>query len=95
MDTLPVTLIVKAPNQQFEDQTIKCEPTWSIRKLKGYLSEVYPCNPVSGRKMSKSLFLEYEILKRLNLLYSFMYFKMCSWRISESVLPEMNKISAV
>lgn len=47
MDTLPVTLIVKAPNQQFEDQTIKCEPNWSIRKLKGYLSEVYPCNPVS------------------------------------------------
>lgn len=47
MDTLPVTLIVKAPNQQFEDQTIKCESTWSIRKLKGYLSEVYPCNPVS------------------------------------------------
>ncbi|XP_055298281.1 homocysteine-responsive endoplasmic reticulum-resident ubiquitin-like domain member 2 protein [Sitodiplosis mosellana] len=45
MDPLPVTLIVKAPNQQFEDQTIKCEPTWSIRKLKGYLSEVYPCNP--------------------------------------------------
>lgn len=47
MDPLPVTLIVKAPNQQFEDQTIKCEPTWSIRKLKGHLSEVYPCNPVS------------------------------------------------
>lgn len=47
MESLPVTLIVKAPNQQFEDQTIKCEPTWSIRKLKGYLSEVYPCNPVS------------------------------------------------
>lgn len=48
MEPLPVTLIVKAPNQQFEDQTIKCEPTWSIRKLKGYLSEVYPCNPVSN-----------------------------------------------
>lgn len=47
MDPLPVTIIVKAPNQQFEDQTIKCEPTWSIRKLKGYLTEVYPCNPVS------------------------------------------------
>ncbi|XP_031628459.1 homocysteine-responsive endoplasmic reticulum-resident ubiquitin-like domain member 2 protein [Contarinia nasturtii] len=45
MDPLPVTLIVKAPNQEFQDQTIKCEPTWSIRKLKGYLSEVYPCNP--------------------------------------------------
>lgn len=50
MDPLPVTLIVKAPNQQFEDQTIKCEPTWSIRKLKGYLTEVYPCNPVSSSK---------------------------------------------
>lgn len=47
MDAIPVTLIVKAPNQQFEDQTIKCEVTWSIRKLKGYLSEVYPCKPVS------------------------------------------------
>lgn len=48
MDTIPVTLIVKTPNQQFEDQTIKCELTWSIRKLKGYLSEVYPCKPVSA-----------------------------------------------
>jgi len=48
MDTIPVTLIVKAPNQQFEDQTIKCELSWTIKKLKGYLSEVYPCKPVSN-----------------------------------------------
>lgn len=45
---LPVTLIVKAPNQQFEDQTIQCEITWTIKRLKGYLSEVYPCKPVSS-----------------------------------------------
>lgn len=57
MDALPVTLIVKAPNQQFEDQTIKCEPTWSIRKLKGHLSEVYPCNPVSNECSIKKLFI--------------------------------------
>lgn len=44
---IPVTLIVKAPNQQFEDQTIQCELTWTIKRLKGYLSEVYPCKPVS------------------------------------------------
>lgn len=44
---IPVTLIVKAPNQQFEDQTIQCELTWNIKRLKGYLSEVYPCKPVS------------------------------------------------
>uniref|UniRef100_A0A1L8DU04 Putative cysteine-responsive endoplasmic reticulum-resident ubiquitin-like domain member 2 protein n=1 Tax=Nyssomyia neivai TaxID=330878 RepID=A0A1L8DU04_9DIPT len=48
MDSIPVTpvtLIVKAPNQQFEDQTIKCELSWTIKRLKGYLSEVYPCKP--------------------------------------------------
>lgn len=44
---MPVTLIVKAPNQQVEDQTIQCELNWTIRKLKGYLSEVYPSKPVS------------------------------------------------
>lgn len=45
--TLPVTLIVKAPNQQIEDQTVKCELSWTILKLKGHLSEVYPSKPVS------------------------------------------------
>lgn len=47
MIDMPVTLIVKAPNQQIEDQTIHCELNWTIRKLKGYLSEVYPSKPVS------------------------------------------------
>lgn len=47
METLPVTLIVKAPNQQIEDQTVKCELSWTINKLKQHLSEVYPSNPVS------------------------------------------------
>lgn len=47
MENDPVTIIVKAPNQQFEDQTIKCEITWTIERLKSYLSEVYPNKPVS------------------------------------------------
>lgn len=42
---MPVTLIVKAPNQQIEDQTVRCELNWTIKKLKGYLSEVYPSKP--------------------------------------------------
>lgn len=46
METLPVTLIVKAPNQQIEDQTVKCELSWTIQKLKQHLSEVYPSKPV-------------------------------------------------
>lgn len=60
---VPVTLIVKASNQQFEDQTIKCELSWTISKLKGYLSEVYPSKPVSAKyfitisKLSKYLFI--------------------------------------
>lgn len=48
MDTLPVTLIVKAPNHaEYQDHTVKCELSWTIRRLKGHLSEVYPCQPVS------------------------------------------------
>lgn len=47
MDNNPVTIIVKASNQQFEDQTIRCELSWTIKRLKGLLSEVYPSKPVS------------------------------------------------
>ncbi|XP_075217154.1 homocysteine-induced endoplasmic reticulum protein [Lycorma delicatula] len=42
---MPVTIVVKAPNQQIEDQTIHCELNWTIKRLKGYLSEVYPSKP--------------------------------------------------
>lgn len=42
-----VTLIVKSCNQQFEDQEIRCELNWTIRKLKQQLAEVYPTKPVS------------------------------------------------
>uniref|UniRef100_A0A336K6F1 CSON002681 protein n=1 Tax=Culicoides sonorensis TaxID=179676 RepID=A0A336K6F1_CULSO len=41
----PVTLIVKSCNQQFEDQEIRCELNWTIRKLKQELAEVYPTKP--------------------------------------------------
>ena len=52
MDTLPVTLIVKAANQaEYEDQMVKCELSWTIRRLKGHLAEVYPCKPVSYQQL--------------------------------------------
>ncbi|XP_019876834.2 homocysteine-responsive endoplasmic reticulum-resident ubiquitin-like domain member 2 protein [Aethina tumida] len=71
METLPVTLIVKAPNQQIEDQTIKCELSWTINKLKQHLSEVYPSKPpkheqkliYSGQLLSDSLILK-DILRQ-------------------------------
>ncbi|XP_023020429.1 homocysteine-induced endoplasmic reticulum protein [Leptinotarsa decemlineata] len=70
MDSL-VTLIVKAPNQQIEDQTIKCEPSWTIQKLKQHLSEVYPSRPpkheqkliYSGQLLSDSVTLK-DVLRQ-------------------------------
>lgn len=41
-----VVLIVKAPNQQIDDQTIDCLGNWTVRTLKDHLSEVYPSKPV-------------------------------------------------
>ncbi|KAI4468528.1 homocysteine-responsive protein [Holotrichia oblita] len=71
METLPVTLIVKAPNQQIEDQTVKCELSWTINKLKQHLSEVYPSNPpsheqkliYSGQLLSDSVVLK-DVLRQ-------------------------------
>ncbi|XP_041971552.1 homocysteine-responsive endoplasmic reticulum-resident ubiquitin-like domain member 2 protein [Aricia agestis] len=45
MMTDNVTLIVKAPNQQIEDQNIQCRMSWTVGELKGHLSEVYPSKP--------------------------------------------------
>lgn len=42
---MDITLIVKASNQQFEDQTCVVDGSWTIRRLKGHLTEVYPGKP--------------------------------------------------
>ncbi|KAL1513852.1 hypothetical protein ABEB36_003200 [Hypothenemus hampei] len=71
MDSLPVTLIVKAPNQQIEDQKIRCETSWTINKLKQHLSEVYPSKPpqheqkliYSGQLLNDSLMLK-DVLRQ-------------------------------
>lgn len=55
-----VTLIVKAPNQQIEDQNIQCQTSWTVRQLKGHLSEVYPNKPVI------SFFLELILIIKVN-----------------------------
>ncbi|CAG9766154.1 unnamed protein product [Ceutorhynchus assimilis] len=71
MDSLPVTLIVKAPNQQIEDQKIRCETSWSINRLKQHLSEVYPSKPphheqkliYSGQLLNDSVILK-DVLRQ-------------------------------
>ncbi|XP_054427328.1 homocysteine-responsive endoplasmic reticulum-resident ubiquitin-like domain member 2 protein isoform X2 [Pteronotus mesoamericanus] len=42
---IPVTLIIKAPNQKYRDQTISCFLNWTVGKLKTHLSNVYPSKP--------------------------------------------------
>lgn len=46
---IPVTLIIKAPNQKYSDQTISCFLNWTVGKLKTHLSNVYPSKPVSAQ----------------------------------------------
>uniref|UniRef100_A0A8C5N9R4 Uncharacterized protein n=1 Tax=Gouania willdenowi TaxID=441366 RepID=A0A8C5N9R4_GOUWI len=43
----PVTLVIRAPNQKYDDQTINCCQDWTVEKLKAHLADVYPCKPVS------------------------------------------------
>lgn len=43
----PVTLVIRAPNQKYDDQTINCFQNWTVEKLKAHLSDVYPSKPVS------------------------------------------------
>ncbi|KAM7036192.1 homocysteine-responsive endoplasmic reticulum-resident ubiquitin-like domain member 2 protein isoform X4 [Melospiza melodia melodia] len=48
----PVTLIIKAPNQKYTDQTISCFLEWTVGKLKSHLSKVYPSKPNLDRSGS-------------------------------------------
>ncbi|KAM9307839.1 homocysteine-responsive endoplasmic reticulum-resident ubiquitin-like domain member 2 protein [Gastrophryne carolinensis] len=43
----PVTLVIKAPNQKYDDQTINCFLDWTVEKLKTHLSNVYPSKPLT------------------------------------------------
>ncbi|MEQ2191052.1 hypothetical protein XENOCAPTIV_019525 [Xenoophorus captivus] len=44
----PVILVIKAPNQKYDDQTINCYQNWTVEKLKAHLSDVYPSKPSSN-----------------------------------------------
>ncbi|XP_014742364.1 PREDICTED: homocysteine-responsive endoplasmic reticulum-resident ubiquitin-like domain member 2 protein isoform X2 [Sturnus vulgaris] len=67
----PVTLIIKAPNQKYTDQTISCFLEWTVGKLKSHLSKVYPSKPstkdqrlvYSGRLLPDHLQLK-DILRK-------------------------------
>ncbi|XP_074431554.1 homocysteine-responsive endoplasmic reticulum-resident ubiquitin-like domain member 2 protein isoform X7 [Larus michahellis] len=70
----PVTLIIKAPNQKYTDQTINCFLDWTVGKLKSHLSNVYPSKPstkdqrlvYSGRLLPDHLQLKDVLRKNLD-----------------------------
>ncbi|TNN02856.1 hypothetical protein fugu_010343 [Takifugu bimaculatus] len=43
----PVIVVIKAPNQNYEDQTINCFLDWTVERLKNHISIVYPSKPRS------------------------------------------------
>uniref|UniRef100_A0A8C6UBC9 Uncharacterized protein n=1 Tax=Neogobius melanostomus TaxID=47308 RepID=A0A8C6UBC9_9GOBI len=53
----PVTLVIKAPNQKYEDQTINCFLNWTVERLKSHISNVYPSKPVILFNKTRKLFL--------------------------------------
>ncbi|CAG9835177.1 unnamed protein product [Diabrotica balteata] len=94
-----VTLIVKAPNQQIEDQTIQCEPSWTIHKLKQHLSEVYPSKPpkheqkliYSGQLLNDTVTLK-EILRQYEGQEAHTVHLVCSSKYMQNV-PETKPVS--
>lgn len=68
---LPVTLVIKAPNQRVGDQTVECMLGWTVRKLKQHLTNVYPSKPkenhqkliYSGKLLTDDLTLK-EVLRQ-------------------------------
>uniref|UniRef100_F7ICC3 Homocysteine-responsive endoplasmic reticulum-resident ubiquitin-like domain member 2 protein n=1 Tax=Callithrix jacchus TaxID=9483 RepID=F7ICC3_CALJA len=68
---IPVTLVIKAPNQKYSDQTISCFLNWTVGRLKTHLSNVYPSKPLtkdqrlvySGRLLPDHLQLK-DILRK-------------------------------
>ncbi|MEE6465731.1 hypothetical protein FKM82_006668 [Ascaphus truei] len=62
----PVTLVIKAPNQKYNDQTIDCFLDWTVEKLKTHLSKVYPSKPPTKDQRlvySGKLLLDHLLLK--------------------------------
>ncbi|XP_019957964.1 homocysteine-responsive endoplasmic reticulum-resident ubiquitin-like domain member 2 protein isoform X2 [Paralichthys olivaceus] len=62
----PVTLVIRAPNQNYDDQTINCCQNWTVERLKAHLSDVYPSKPSSKDQRlvySGKLLLDHFTLK--------------------------------
>lgn len=41
-----LSILIKTPNQRYEDVKVDCNLSWTIFELKSYLSNEYPSKPV-------------------------------------------------
>ncbi|XP_047539308.1 homocysteine-responsive endoplasmic reticulum-resident ubiquitin-like domain member 2 protein [Vanessa atalanta] len=93
-----VTLIVKAPNQQIDDQNIECESSWTVRQLKGHLSEVYPSKPkadeqkiiYSGQLLEDNAILK-DVLRNYESQIAHTMHLVCSSKRMQENTPEVPK----
>ncbi|XP_074097897.1 homocysteine-induced endoplasmic reticulum protein [Cotesia typhae] len=70
-----IRLLIRAPDQQIDDQTFNCQCDWTVGQLKEYLHEVYPNNPkkedqkviYSGQILNDSMILKDVFYQNYNL----------------------------
>lgn len=93
----PVTLVIRAPNQKYGDQTINCFQNWTVEKLKAHLSDVYPSKPSCKDQRlvySGKLLLDHFTLKdvlRKHDEYHMLHLVCTSRTPPESPKPSANK----
>lgn len=93
----PVTLVIRAPNQKYGDQTINCFQNWTVEKLKAHLSDVYPSKPSCKDQRlvySGKLLLDHFTLKdvlRKHDEYHMLHLVCASRTPPESPKPSANK----
>ncbi|CAH1392544.1 unnamed protein product [Nezara viridula] len=93
-----VKILIKAPNQLVDDQTVHCERNWTVKKLKDHLANVYPCKPhpdgqkliYSGQLLSDEAVLS-DVLRSYDGLENNTIHLVCSLRDSKKMTSQNAK----
>ncbi|XP_052063584.1 homocysteine-responsive endoplasmic reticulum-resident ubiquitin-like domain member 2 protein [Mytilus californianus] len=92
---LPVTLVIKAPNQRVGDHTVECMLGWTVKKLKAHLEEVYPSKPkethqkliYSGKLLQDHLLLK-DVIRQDNTQTHHTVHLVCNHESQERISPQ-------
>lgn len=93
-----VKILIKAPNQLVDDQTVHCERSWTVKRLKHHLANVYPCKPhpdgqkliYSGQLLSDEAVLS-DILRSYDGMENNTIHLVCSMRDSHKIIRQTTK----